>query len=52
MQMFFSKQCSQNRWNLYLQKLLADSTESFLFWRIYFWLREKPQQKLQKIEKF
>ena len=26
---FFSKQCSQNRWNLYLQKLLADSTETF-----------------------
>ena len=25
---FFSKQCSQNRWNLYLQKLLSDSTET------------------------
>ena len=25
----FSKQCSQNRWNLYLQKLLSDSTETF-----------------------
>ena len=26
---FFLKQCSQNRWDLYLQKLLSDSTEPF-----------------------
>ena len=26
---FFPKQCSQNRWDLYLQKFLSDSTESF-----------------------
>ena len=40
------------RWDLYLQELLSDSTETFLFWRMCFWLGGSGLEKIIKNWKF
>ena len=39
-----------SKWDLYLKKLLSDSIETFLFWRIYFWLGGRAEKNYKKMK--